>query len=58
MKKYDFIFGVFSAGKLVFAINRITCTHTMASLIVGVLDIGKASLMEDHYFACDYSHIK
>ena len=51
----NFIFGVFSKGKLVFQIGLpIYCSHNTAALIVGILDLAKDSLSSEHYFACDY----
>ena len=49
-----FTFGVFSKGKLIFAINRIKCTNIEAIIIVGILDMAKEALKDDHYFACEY----
>ena len=52
---HNFIFGVFSNGKLVFPIGMpIYCSHITASIIVDILDTAKESLLTDHYFACDY----
>ncbi len=53
-EKHNFIFGVFNNGKLVFAFNKARCSHALASLIVGILDMGKGCLREGDYFACDY----
>ena len=57
MKKSDtnnLVFGVFNSGKLVFAINTIECTHVVAALLVGILNLGSGVLNEGDYFACDY----
>jgi hypothetical protein len=55
MKTYDFFFGVFSKGRLLFSLGRTTCTHTHAAIIVGILDLAKDALLPDTYFACDYA---
>lgn len=53
--KHEFIFGVFSAGRIVFLYNRINCTINQAAVIVGILDLAKDSLAVGHHFACDYA---
>uniref|UniRef100_A0A6M3L306 Uncharacterized protein n=1 Tax=viral metagenome TaxID=1070528 RepID=A0A6M3L306_9ZZZZ len=53
MKKY--IFGVFRKGNLLFMIGQpITCSDSVAALIVGILDLAKDSLIKGDYFAADY----
>ena len=52
---HNFIFGVFSSGKLVFAIGQPTiCTHNQAAVVVGILNLANSALLPGHYFACDY----
>jgi len=53
-EQQHFIFGIFNRGKLIFAINKIKCTHVVASIIIGILNLGKESLKPGHYFACDF----
>ena len=53
-KKHKFVFGVFREGKLLFQFNTIECSHTVASLLVSVLDLAKGVLREGDYFAADY----
>ena len=54
-KQENFVFGVFSEGKIVFLLNRITCNHIQADFIVRILNLAKQSLMTTHYFAYDYT---
>jgi len=51
---HDFIIGVFRNGKLLYAINKVRCTHAQAALIVAALDLGKSILCPGEYFAADY----
>lgn len=53
MKEYNFIFGVFNKDGLVFAMNEIKCSHLVAALLVGILDLSKDCLNKGDYFACD-----
>jgi len=54
IEKHKFAFGVFNNGKPVFIINNAECSHAVAALLVGILDLGKNCLAEGDYFACDY----
>jgi len=54
MKEYDFIFGVFNKDGLVLKIKQIKCSHFIASILVGILDLAKDCLNNGDYFACDY----
>lgn len=55
MMKRKLIFGVFTRGKIVFILNTITCTEAQADFVVRLLDLGKDTLLPDHYFAYDYA---
>ena len=54
IRKHKFVFGVFNSGKIVFMINRLTCSHNVAALIIGILNLGEHCLSTGDYFACDY----
>lgn len=56
MRLHDFIFGVFCEGEAVFILSETRCSHNVAAMIVGLLDLTKQVLEPGHYFAADYKH--
>ncbi len=54
-KTYKFNFGLYDHGKLIMQFNAkpVFCSHAVAAILVGILDMGKEVLLPGHYFACD-----
>lgn len=58
-KKYKFIFGICSSGKMLFRIGSgmpVVCTLKQSELIYNLLRPIEKELLPDNYLACDIYH--
>ena len=55
--KFEFVIGLFSNnGKQIEKVfNVIKCSHSVASFLVGILNLAKIEMPEGYWFAYDFS---